>query len=95
MKNSWLLLGILGVGGLAYYMYNKKNPSKDLDITKAENKIIATDKKKFTNAFLTQYDIKVAPVRVSRKAQMKADDIISRRNEKTQERFDSYKPSYI
>jgi hypothetical protein len=95
MKNSWLILGILGVGGLAYYIYNKNKSTKKIDVEKVSSEIKAKDENKFTNAFLTQYDIIVAPVRVSQKAKMIADDIITSRNENAQKRLDSYKPSYI
>jgi hypothetical protein len=95
MKNSWLILGILGIGGLAYYLNNKNKSSKIVDVEKGSAEIKAKDEKKFTNAFLTQYDIVVAPVRVQQKAKMIADDIITSRNEKAQKRLDSYKPSYI
>jgi len=96
MKNIWLILGVLGVGGLAYYAYNKKkNSPKVLDAEKIAEEIKAKDEKKFTNAFLSQYDVVVAPTRVSAKAKMEADDLISSRRQKQEQRYESYKPSFI
>jgi hypothetical protein len=96
MKNTWLILGILGVGGLAYYVYNKnKNTPKVIDVEKIEEKIKANDEQKFTNAFLTQYDVVVAPTRVSKKAQLEAQMLIADRDKREENRITSFKPSFI
>ena len=96
MKNTWLIFGILGVGGLAYYMYNKKkNVPKVIDVEKIAEKIKASDEKKFTNAFLMQYDVVVAPKRISKKAQFEAEMLLADRDEREINRIASYKPSFI
>lgn len=96
MKNTWLILGILGVGGLAYYVYNKnRNTPKVVDVENIEANIKANDEQKFTNAFLTQYDVVVSPTRVSKKAQLEAQMLIADRDKREQNRIASFKPSYI
>jgi hypothetical protein len=96
MKNTWLILGILGVGGLAYYMYNKKkNAPKVVDVKNIAEQIKANDEQKFTNAFLTQYDVVVAPTRVSEKAKLQAEMLLADRNEREMNRIASFKPSFI
>ena len=96
MKNTWLILGILGVSGIAYYMYNKKkNAPKVIDVDKIAENIKANDEQKFTNAFLTQYDVVVAPTRVSKKAQLEADMLIADRDNREMNRIASFKPSFI
>jgi hypothetical protein len=96
MKNTWLILGILGVGGLAYYVYNKnKNTPKVVDVKEIEKKIKANDEQKFTNAFLTQYDVVVAPKRISEKAKLQAEMLLTDRDEREINRIASFKPSFI
>jgi hypothetical protein len=96
MKNTWLILGILGVGGIAYYMYNKKkDPNKVVDVEKIAEKIKASDEQKFTNAFLAQYDVVVAPTRVSKKVKMEADMLLADRDKREMNRIASFKPSFI
>jgi len=96
MKNTWLILGLLGLGGIAYYMYNKKKDApKVLDVDKIEKEIKASDEKKFTNAFLSQYDVVIAHSRVKEKAMMEADVLLADRDKKEKARVESYKPSYI
>jgi hypothetical protein len=96
MKNTWLILGILGVGGLAYYVYNKnKNIPKVVDVKDIEKNIKANDEQKFTNAFLTQYDVVVAPKRISKKAQLEAEMLLADRDERELNRIASFKPSFI
>lgn len=96
MKNTWLILGILGVSGLAYYMYNKKkNTPKVVDVDKIAENIKASDEQKFTNAFLTQYDVVVAPTRVSKKVKMEADMLLADRDKREMNRIASFKPSFI
>lgn len=96
MKNPWLIIGILGVGGIAYYMYNKKkNSPKVIDVDKIAEKIKASDEQKFTNAFLTQYDVVVAPKRISKKAQFEAEMLLADRDKREMNRIASFKPSFI
>ena len=99
MKNTWLILGILGVGGLAYYSYNKNKNTpkviKEVDLEKIANKIKASDEQKFTNAFLMQYDVVVAPKRISTKAQLEAEMLLADRDEREINRIASFKPSFI
>jgi len=96
MKNTWLILGILGVGGLAYYVYNKnRNTPKVVDVENIEANIKANDEQKFTNAFLTQYDVVVAPKRISKKAQLQAEMLLADRDERELNRIASFKPSFI
>lgn len=96
MKNTWLILGILGVSGLAYYMYKKKkDPTQVVDVEKVAEKIKANDEQKFTNAFLTQYEVVVAPTRVSKKAQFEAEMLLADRDKREMNRIASFKPSFI
>lgn len=76
-RNIWILLGI---GALAYYVWYKNKQKQDsidsidsMDIEKNPiivNEIISEannqQKKKFTNAFLKQYNIKMPPIQASK-----------------------------
>jgi hypothetical protein len=73
-KNIWLLLGLGGVAYYIWYMNNKKKDSIDnIDITKNQEVVDEVvqqakneQKNKFTNAFLLQYNIKVPPIQASK-----------------------------
>ena len=73
-KNIWLLLGLGGVAYYIWYMNNKKKYSIDkIDVTKDQEKVNeivkqanSQTKNKFTNAFLTQYNIKLPPIQASK-----------------------------
>jgi hypothetical protein len=44
---------------------------------------------------LTQYDVVVAPTRVSKKAQLEAQMLIADRDKREENRITSFKPSFI
>ena len=79
-KSIWLLLGIGGVAYYIWFMNNKKKDSIDnIDIMKDEeivNEILKQannqQKSKFTNAFLKQYNIKMPPIQASKEVKKQA-----------------------
>jgi hypothetical protein len=70
----------------------KKNP---LDQAKLVEEATEIEKKKYTNAFLTQYDIILPPVQASKIVKAEGFGLQENRKAKELERMSAKKPTYI
>jgi hypothetical protein len=94
-KKLLLALGVIGVLGYSYYAHLQKMKKKPLDKTKIIEEATSIEKTKYTNAFLTQYDIIMPPIQASKIVKAEAFGIQDNRIAKQNERMAAKKPMYI
>lgn len=96
-KKVWIPLVVIGGGALAFYLYRmmqkKKEQSNDPSVAIAQATI--EEQKKFTPAFLAQYDILMPPVQASKAVKEKAIERQDKRAQKEAERRAKRKPVRI
>ena len=94
-KKLLLALGVIGILGYSYYAHlqkMKKNPKQDKKSIEAATEI---EKLKYTNAFLTQYDIILPPNKASKILTAEAFGIQDNRKAKEIQRMSAKPPVII
>jgi hypothetical protein len=94
-KKLLLALGVIGILGYSYYAYLQKMKKKPLVKAKLIEEATALEKTKYTNAFLTQYDIVLPPVQASRIIKAEGFALQENRKAKELERMAAKKPTII
>jgi hypothetical protein len=94
-KKLLLALGVIGVLGYSYYSHLQKMKKNPLDQAKLVEEATEIEKKKYTNAFLTQYDIILPPVQASKIVKAEGFGLQENRKAKELERMSAKKPTYI
>ncbi len=94
-KKLLLALGVIGVLGYSYYSHLQKMKKKSVDKTKLIEEATEIEKKKYTNAFLSQYDIILPPNQASSDVKAEAFGLQENRKAKELERMAAKKPTYI
>jgi hypothetical protein len=94
-KKLLLALGVIGILGYSYYAHLQKMKKKPLEKTKLIEEATAIEKTKYTNAFLSQYDIILPPVQASKIVKAEGFGLQENRKAKELERMAAKKPTYI
>jgi hypothetical protein len=94
-KKLLLALGVIGVLGYSYYAHLQKMKKNPIDQTKLIEEATKIEKKKYTNAFLSQYDIILPPNQASGVVKAEAFGLQENRKAKELERMSAKKPTYI
>jgi hypothetical protein len=94
-KKLLLALGVIGVLGYSYYAHLQKMKKNPLDQAKLVEEATEIEKKKYTNAFLKQYDIIMPPVQASKIVKAEGFGLQENRKVKQLERMAAKKPTYI
>ena len=94
-KKLLLALGVIGILGYAYYAHLQKMKKKPLEKAKLIEEATALEKTKYTNAFLTQYDIVLPPVQASRIVKAEGFGLQENRKVKELQRMAAKKPTVI
>jgi hypothetical protein len=95
-KKLLLALGVIGVLGYSYYAHLQKMKKKPLvDKAKSIQEATEIEKTKYTNAFLTQYDIILPPVQASKIVKAEGFGLQDNRIALENERRAAKKPMYI
>lgn len=97
-KKLLLALGIIGVLGYSYYAHlqkMKKTAKSPIDKDKIIAEATEIEKKKFSNAFLSQYDIIMPPTQASKIVKAEAFGLQDNRKAKEIQRMEAKTPVFI
>ena len=97
-KKLLLALGVIGVLGYSYYAHlqkMKKTAKNPMDKAKVIEEATAIEKTKYTNAFLSQYDIIRPPTQASKIVKAEGFGIQENRKAKELQRMAAKKPTVI
>jgi hypothetical protein len=94
-KKLLLALGVIGILGYSYYAHLQKMKKKPIDKTKIIEEATKVEKTKYTDAFLSQYDIIMPPIQASKIVKAEAFGLQDNRIAKESERMAAKSPVYI